>query len=96
MENSDDKRVWIQFYSPNEIKNLELPPNLILVGDAHIQRGAFCIIGGPPGVGKSRAAMALAISGATENNWMDLPVKQKFKTMIIQTENGKKPLKTRL
>jgi hypothetical protein len=92
---SDPKQdtVWIQFYSPNEIKNFELPPNLILVGDAHIQRGAFCVIGGAPGVGKSRAAMALAIAGATGENWLDLPVPNKFRTMIIQAENGKARLK---
>lgn len=93
MPNEQQDRVWIEFFSPSQIKTFELPPNLILVGDAHIQRGNFCVIGGPPGVGKSRAAMALAIAGATGNDWLDLPVKQQFKTMIIQTENGKGRLK---
>jgi KaiC/GvpD/RAD55 family RecA-like ATPase len=93
MSETKQDTVWIEFHSPNEIKSFELPPNLILVGDSHIQRGAFCVIGGAPGVGKSRAAMALAIAGATGENWLDLQVPNKFRTMIIQNENGKARLK---
>jgi len=93
MSNSIQNPIWIEFFTPSQIQSFELPPNLILVGDYHIQRGTFTVIGGPPGVGKSRAAMALAIAGATGQNWFDMEVKQKFRTMIIQNENGKGRLK---
>src|SRR5438046_10410546 len=59
-----------------------------LVGDCHIVRGSVFVIGGPPGVGKSRASVALAEAGATKNDWFGLPVHRRFKTMIIQSENG--------
>ena len=46
------------------------------------------MIAGPPGVGKSRGSVALAVAGATGNDWFGLPVHRRFKTMIIQAENG--------
>src|SRR5262245_15773785 len=46
------------------------------------------IIGGAPGVGKSRDIVALAQAGAQEREWFGLPVHRKLRIMIIQTENG--------
>ena len=65
----------------------------MLVGDEHITRGSIFIIGGAPGVGKSRAAVALAEAGATSHDWFGLKVHSKFKTLIIQNENGRFRLK---
>ena len=59
-----------------------------LVGDQHITRGSIFIIGGAPGVGKSRAAVALAEAGATSHDWFGLKVHSRFKTLIVQNENG--------
>jgi hypothetical protein len=39
-------------------------------------------------VGKSRATVALAQAGATGESWFALPVRHRFKTMIVQNENG--------
>jgi hypothetical protein len=60
----------------------------MLIGDCHLVRGSVFVIGGAPGVGKSRASVALAEAGATGHEWFGLPVHRKFKTMIVQTENG--------
>ena len=65
----------------------------MLVGDQHVIRGSIFIIGGAPGVGKSRAAVALAEAGATGHDWFGLKVHSKFKTLIIQNENGRFRLK---
>jgi hypothetical protein len=46
--------------SPSEILAYEPPPGIVLVGDNHITRGSVFVIGGAPGVGKSRASVALA------------------------------------
>jgi LmbE family N-acetylglucosaminyl deacetylase len=46
------------------------------------------VVAGAPGVGKSRAGTALAIAGATGQPWFGLPVHRRFKTAIIQNENG--------
>jgi hypothetical protein len=80
----------IEFRKPSQLKDFTPPPGIILVGDCHIVRGAVFVISGPPGVGKSRASMALAVAGATggECEFFGLPVHRKFKTMIVQTENG--------
>jgi len=78
----------IEFKSPCELKNFVPPPGVVLVGDNHITQGTVFVEGGPPGVGKSRGFTALAVAGATECDWFGLPVHRRFKTMIIQTENG--------
>ena len=81
-------RNYIEFRSPIEI--LSDPPltDGLLIGDSHLSKGSVCILGGAPGVGKSRMAMSLAIAGATQSDWFGYPVRRKFKTMILQSENG--------
>jgi len=81
-------RPLIEFKRPSELKNFVPPPGIVLVGDCHIVRGSVFVIGGAPGVGKSRSSVALAEAGATSRDWFGLNVQRKFKTMIIQTENG--------
>jgi hypothetical protein len=81
-------RPLIEFRTPSQLKNFVPPPGIVLVGDCHIVRGSVFVIGGAPGLGKSRASVALAEAGATGNEWFGLPVHGKFKTMIIQAENG--------
>lgn len=78
----------IEFKTPSELASFKPPEGWNLVGDYHLQRGAPCVIGGAPGTGKSRVATALAIAGATGADWMGLTVHTRFKTMIIQCENG--------
>jgi hypothetical protein len=65
------------------------PEGSVLVGDNHIVRGAVFVIGGAPGVGKSRASVALAVAGARGQSWLGLTVHRQFRTMIVQNENGK-------
>jgi hypothetical protein len=78
----------IEFKTPLQLKNFVPPPGLVLVGDCHIVRGCVFVIGGAPGVGKSRASVTLAVAGATRSDWFGLKVHRTFKVMIIQTENG--------
>jgi AAA domain len=79
----------IEFLSPLQLQRYQAPEGTFLVGDCHITRGSVFVIGGPPGVGKSRATIALAIAGALGKPWFGLPVHTKFRTMIIQNENGR-------
>jgi len=89
-------RQWFHFRSPSECRNYQPPKELTLAGDFHITRGALTVLAGQPGVGKSRAAMALAISGATGEPWFGLPVHSRFRTAILQNENGLHRLKMEL
>jgi VirE N-terminal domain/AAA domain len=62
-----------------------------LIGDYHIvkDKGFVFAIGGPPGCGKSLATVSLGIAGSKgEGEWFGMTVHRKFKTLIIQTENG--------
>jgi len=45
---------------------------LVLASDNHLVRGSVFVLGGPPGVGKSRATVALAEAGATRSDWFGL------------------------
>jgi hypothetical protein len=78
----------VEFLTPSQFRALSVPERFNLVGDYHIQRGAPFVIAGASGVGKSRAATALAVAGATRADWFGLPVHHQFKTMILQAENG--------
>jgi hypothetical protein len=51
-------------------------------------RGSVFVIRGAPGVEKSRVSVALAVAGTTVSDWFGLKTHRRFKTMIIQTENG--------
>jgi len=83
----------ISFFKPSELVAYVSNPRDRLVGDCHIMRGSAFVIGGQPGIGKSRSATELAICGATGADWLGLTVHTKFKTMIIQSENGRYRLK---
>ena len=78
----------ILFRTPAELRDYEQDGANLLVGNCHIMRGDIVVIGGEPGVGKSRSATALAVAGATGGSWLGLETHRRFKTMIVQTENG--------
>ena len=87
----DEPRVpRIRFYSPSELRAYVPETDIALVGNCHVMRGETFLIGGEPGVGKSRGATSLAVAGATpDSTWFGLPVHRQFRTMIVQTENGR-------
>lgn len=83
----------LEFFTPSELSAFTPPEGFKLVGDYHIQKAAPFVIGGAPGIGKSRAAVALAIAGAISGEWLGCKVHRQFKTMIVQAENGRVRLK---
>jgi len=89
----EPKAPVIEFLSPSEICSYTPPAGVVLAGDNHVVRGNVTVVGGCPGVGKSRASVALAEAGATGYDWFGLPVHCKFKTLIVQNENGRFRLK---
>lgn len=87
---------WLQLWKPSDFLNFEPPQDFVLLGDFHLTRGGISVLGGAPGVGKSRAALGLAIAGATGRPWMGHRVHARFRTLIIQIENGEFRLKKEL
>ena len=75
------------------MKEYEIPEESNLVGDYFIEAGQLSVMAGYAGVGKSRAAIALAVAGAKQSEWFGNPVHTKFRTMILQDENSKIRLK---
>ena len=96
MDGRTDKKSWFQLWKPSEFISFEPPKDFILAGDCHVTRGGITVLGGAPGVGKSRAALGLALAGATGASWMGYSVHSKFKTLVIQAENGPYRLKGEL
>ena len=81
----------IAVWTIDDIESFEPNPDLYVVGDGHIMKGRdrLHLIVGYAGVGKSRAANYLAYCGATGKRWFDYDIKTPFKTLFIQTENGR-------
>jgi hypothetical protein len=88
-EKAPEREPRIQFYTPFELRDYVPDKDIVLVGDCNIMRGEVFVLGGEPGVGKSLAATQLAVSGATQRDWFGLIVHRQFRTMIVQTENGR-------
>jgi len=84
----------LRCFKPSELRAYVPSPGEIMVGKCHITRGEVFVIGGEAGVGKSTAATELAVCGATRRDWFGLPVHTKFRTLIVQSENGRYRLKT--
>lgn len=82
------KKKFLHFFKPSELAAYQVPDDVPLIGDLHVYKGGIFVLGGAPGVGKSFALSQLAISGATGTAWFGLPVHRRFKTMILQAENG--------
>ena len=79
----------IDWHSPSALKALEVPEGWNLAGNWHLQRGGFSILAGAPGVGKSRAALHLALQMARGGGeWMGLPIYGRSRVLILQNENG--------
>lgn len=83
----------LEFLSPLQITGYTPPPGMVLAGENHLVKGSVFVIGGAPGVGKSRASVALGVAGATGQPWFGLNVHRRFKTLIVQNENGRLRLK---
>ena len=85
----------INVWTIDDIENFEINPDLYVAGNGHIMKGKdrLHLIVGYAGVGKSRAANFLAYCGATGRQWFDYEIKNEFKTLFIQTENGRARLK---
>ncbi len=80
---------FLEWFSPSELRDFKEPEGHNLVGDYHIQRGATAVLAGASGIGKSRAALWLAIRGAYgDGDWFGLPVHCQFRTLMLQNENG--------
>ena len=95
-ENTPPRKEWLQLWKPSDFLNFEPPKDFVLLGDFHLTRGGISVLGGAPGVGKSRATLGLAIAGATGQPWMGHQIHARFRTLIVQIENGNYRLKIEL
>jgi hypothetical protein len=87
-------RQWLTISKPSECQQWTPPADWCLVGDYHVTRGSMTIIAGPPGCGKSRAINWLGNAGMMgRGEWFGLPIRSKFRTLILQAENGPHRLK---
>jgi AAA domain len=89
-------RPKLKVWNVAELMKYEFPPHLALVGDNEITMGydGLTIIAGPGSSGKSLAALSLAVAGATgESHWQGRKIHRRFKTLIIQAENGARRLR---
>jgi hypothetical protein len=86
----------LKIWTMDELRAYEPPAHLQLVGDNELFMGydGVVLLAGPGSSGKSLAVDSLALAGAIgRGTWMGRKVHRKFKTLIIQAENGTTRLK---
>lgn len=86
----------LEIESPKSLLAYNPPTDSCLVGDNEIRTGyeGICLLAGPGSSGKSLAVASLALAGARGDGlWMGRKVHRRFRTMIIQAENGATRLK---
>jgi hypothetical protein len=86
-----DKKPALKIWRVGELLKWVPPTHLRLVGDNEISMGyeGLALIAGPGSSGKSLALASLALAGAIgAGTWMGRQVHRRFKTLIIQAENG--------
>lgn len=91
-----DKAPALKIWRASELQAYQPPPHLQLVGDNEIFMGydGVVLLAGPGSSGKSLAVDALALAGAIgKGEWMGRKVHRKFRTLIIQAENGTRRMK---
>jgi hypothetical protein len=84
-------RPKLKIWRAKDILKHEVPQHLALVGDNEICMGydGVVVMAGPGSSGKSLCTAALALAGAIgKGTWMGRKIHRKFKTLIIQAENG--------
>ena len=94
-----DKKPALKMWKPSQLLDYNPPADLLLVGDNEIVKGyeGLVLIAGPGSSGKSLAATTLALAGAGASQiWMGRQVHRRFRTMIIQAENGAIRLKSEI
>ena len=91
-----NQRQWLPTWSAQEFMNFVGAEELEMMGEGHLTRGSFTLLAGYPGVGKSRAALGLAVAGISGVPWLGHAMKKRFRTLILQCENGPLRLKREL
>ncbi|HEV2692079.1 MAG TPA: DnaB-like helicase N-terminal domain-containing protein [Verrucomicrobiae bacterium] len=84
-------RPRLKIWRAKDIIKHEVPKHLALVGDNEICMGydGVVVLAGPGSSGKSLCTASLALAGAIgSGTWMGRKIHRKFKTLIIQAENG--------
>jgi hypothetical protein len=84
-------RPKLKIWRAKDILKHKVPEHLALVGDNEICMGydGVVVMAGPGSSGKSLCTAALALAGAIgKGTWMGRKIHRKFKTLIIQAENG--------
>jgi hypothetical protein len=81
----------------SQILDYEEDPNDILLSNAYIEKGSPCVLCGPPGIGKSRLALQLAIKSVLGQGFLGWETRARgLKWAFLQNENGLRRLKADL
>lgn len=87
------RKPLIEFLSPSELRNWQEPADFNLLSHRILSRGDVTTLTGPPGTGKSRAALWLATMLAEGyGEWFHFKVSTPFRVMMIQDENSRSRL----
>jgi hypothetical protein len=72
-------------------------PDDILLSNGYLERGSPCVLCGPPGIGKSRLALQLAVKSILGQEFLDWETNARgLKWAFLQNENGLRRLKADL
>jgi hypothetical protein len=83
------KKTYLELCSSEHFLHYQEPPGTNMVGQYHIQKGAYSMLVGPTGSNKSLGVTDLAVKAINgKGSWFDLPIHGRFRVLILQAENS--------
>ena len=81
----------------SQILKYEANPNDVLLSNGYLEKGSPCVLCGPPGIGKSRLALQLAIKSVLGHGFLGWETSARgLKWAFLQNENGLRRLEADL
>jgi AAA domain len=93
-EKTSNNGAKLTIWTPSQFLAYQDDPQDILLSNGYLEKGSPCVLCGPPGIGKSRLVLQMAISSVLGQGFLGWDTNAfGLKWLIFQNENGNRRIK---